>query len=192
MVIPEYMSLLQGYSSQLELAADLGPILDLACGTGHNGLQLIENNIPVIFADISAEALLQVERRLEEDPYRKNKPLATLWPVDFEQPGVNPLDGRVFGAIVACHYLHRPLFESIKQAVYPGGLVIYETFTVDQTQYGRPNNPDFLLRHGELRDYFCDWTILHYFEGVVEKSRGGGSKAVAQLVAEKPAGATLR
>jgi len=192
MVIPEYMPLLQRYSSQLTLAANLGPILDLACGTGRNGLQLIENNIPVIFADISAEALLQVARRLEEEPYRKNKPLATLWTVDFEQSGTNLLDGRIFGAIVAYHYLHRPLFENIKRAVYPGGLVIYETFTVDQPRYGRPNNSDFLLRHGELQDYFYDWTILHYFEGVVGKNGGGGAKAVAQLVAEKPAGAIIR
>jgi SAM-dependent methyltransferase len=179
------LPLLQRYSNQLELAARLGPILDLACGTGRNGLQLIENKLPVIFADISAEALLQVERSLEEEPYRKNAPLATLWPVDFEQPGNSPLDGRMFGAIVAYHYLYRPLFESIKQAVYPGGMVIYETFTVDQPQYGRPKNPDFLLRRGELHDYFRDWTILHYFEGVVEKDTGDGSKAVAQIVVEK-------
>lgn len=180
------MPLLQSFSKQLELAARLGPVLDLACGTGRNGLQLIENELPVIFADVSAEALAQVELSLAEEPYRQNKPLATLWPVDFEQPGNRPLDGRMFGAIVAFHYLHRPLFESIRQAVYPGGLVIYETFTVDQPQYGRPKNPDFLLHHGELQDYFCDWTILHSFEGVVEKSGGGGSKAIAQLVAKGP------
>lgn len=180
------MPLLQRYSNQLELAARLGPILDLACGTGRNGLQLIENNLPVIFADISAEALLQIERSLAEEPYRIHASSATLWPVDFEQPGNIPLEGRMFGAIVAYHYLHRPLFESIKQAVCPGGMVIYETFTVDQPQYGRPKTPDFLLHHGELQDYFCDWTILHTFEGVVAKSGGTGSKAIAQLVAEKP------
>ena len=179
------MPLLQRYSNQLELAARLGPILDLACGTGRNGLQLIENQLPVIFADISAEALLQVERSLEEEPYRINAPLATLWSVDFEQPGNNPRDGRMFGAIVAYHYLYRPLFENIKKAVYPGGVVIYKAFTVDQPQYGRPKNSDFLLRRGELHDYFRDWTILHHFEGVVANNCGGGPKAVAQIVAEK-------
>ena len=166
-------------------------MLDLACGSGRNGLQLIENKIPVIFADISAEALLQVERSLAQETYRENEHLATLWPVDFEQSLNSPLQGRVFGAIIAYHYLHRPLFESIKQAVYPGGMVLYETFTVEQSRYGRPKNPDFLLRHGELQDYFSDWTILHSFEGVVAKIGGGGSKAIAQLVAEKPVGAAV-
>jgi tellurite methyltransferase len=192
MLIPEYAPLLKRYANELEHAAKLGPVLDLACGSGRNGLRLIENNIPVIFADISADALLQVELSLAQEPYRKNASTATLWPVDLEQPGVNPLDGHMFGAIVAYHYLHRPLLESIKQAVYPGGMVIYETFTVDQPRYGRPNNPNFLLRHGELQEVFCNWTILHSFEGVVEKNTGDGSKAVAQLVAEKPVGVTLR
>ena len=192
MLIPEYTPLLKRYANELERAAKLGPVLDLACGSGRNGLRLIEHNIPVIFADISAEALRQVELSLAEEPYRKNAATATLWQVDLEQPGINPLDGRMFGAIVAYHYLHRPLLDSIKQAVYPGGMVIYETFTVDQSRYGRPNNPDFLLRHGELQEVFCDWTILHFFEGIVEKSSRDGSKAVAQVVAEKPAGVTLR
>ncbi|RLA48248.1 MAG: SAM-dependent methyltransferase [Gammaproteobacteria bacterium] len=186
MLIPEYLPLLQRYLKQLELAANLGPVLDLACGSGRGGLRLIANKLPVIFADISAAALLQVELSLAQELYSKNASLATLWPVDLEQPGVSPLDGRMFGAIVAYHYLYRPLLTSIKQAVYPGGMVIYETFTVDQPQYGRPKNPDFLLRHGELHDYFCDWIILHSFEGVVKKSCGEGSKAIAQLVAKKP------
>ncbi len=192
MLIPDYIPLLKRYTNELERVAKLGPVLDLACGSGRNGLRLIENNIPVIFADISAEALLQVERSLADEPYRNNESLATLWSVDFERPGNKPLEGRMFGAIIAYHYLHRPLIESIKQAVYPGGMVIYETFTVDQPRYGRPKNPDFLLRHGELQDYFSDWTILHSFEGVVAKSSGDGSKAIAQLVAEKPVGAAVR
>jgi SAM-dependent methyltransferase len=179
------LPLLPSFLSQLERAARLAPVLDLACGSGRNGLQLIENRLSVIFADISAEALLQVERSLVQETYRKNEHLATLWPVDLEQPLSNPLAGRMFGAIIAYHYLHRPLFERIKQAVYPGGMVLYETFTVDQPRYGRPKNPDFLLRHGELRDYFSDWTILHSFEGVVAKSSGDGSKAIAQIVAQK-------
>jgi len=64
--------------------------------------------------------------------------------------------------------------------------VIYETFTVDQPQYGRPKNPDFLSQHNELCGQFSDWNILHYFEGVVEKTEGDGLKAVAQIVAVKP------
>jgi hypothetical protein len=31
-------------------------------------------------------------------------------------------------------------------------VLIYETFAEGNERYGRPRNPDFLLRHGELLD----------------------------------------
>lgn len=88
---------------------------------------------------------------------------------------------------MAFNYLHRPLFEQLKRAVHPGGIVLYETFTLDQANHGRPKNPAFLLRPGELLQTFSDWAILHYFEGAVENEAGTGSKAIAQLAAQKPA-----
>ncbi len=180
------MPLLREYLGQLTPAAIGSPVLDLACGTGRNGLYLIQQNIPVVFADIRPEALSQIRVKLTEEPWCGKSHLAELWPVDFEQAGIDPFNGRMFAAVVVYHYLHRPLLESIKQAVSPGGLVLYETFTVDQPQYGRPKNPDFLLRHDELREQFGDWGILHYFEGVVEKTGGDGTKAIAQIVATRP------
>jgi hypothetical protein len=35
-------------------------------------------------------------------------------------------------------------------AVAPAGVLLYETFARGQERYGRPSNPDFLLRPGEL------------------------------------------
>jgi len=35
-------------------------------------------------------------------------------------------------------------------AVAPGGVLIYETFAEGNEAYGRPRNPDHLLRAGEL------------------------------------------
>lgn len=164
----------------------MGPVLDLACGSGRNGLYLTDRKIPVVFADISPTALGQVQQMLSEKPGSQDNGEASLWPVDFEQPEINPFNDRLFGGIVVYNYLHRPLFEPIKRAVHPGGIVIYETFTIDQPTYGRPKNPAFLLRPGELRKYFSDWDILHNFEGVVENEAGTGSKAIAQLAAQKP------
>ena len=181
----DYSPLLPEYLSQLALAADKGPILDLACGGGRNGLYLIEHNIPVVFGDINPEALAQVQQALTGEQVSAGAHLATLWPVDFERYQERQLNDRMFGGIVVYRYLHRPLFGSIKQAVYPGGIVIYETFTVDQPQFGRPGNPDFLLEHGELQTVFSDWNILHSFEGVVTNNSGDGSQAIAQIVAIK-------
>jgi tellurite methyltransferase len=180
-----YSPLLPEYLSRLAPAAATGPIVDLACGSGRNGLYLIEHNIPVVFADINPTVLAEVEQALAGERYSSSAHLATLWPVDLEHYQGKQLNDRMFGGMLVYRYLHRPLFESIKQAVYPGGIVIYETFTVDQPQFGRPRNPDFLLEHGELQAYFSDWDILHSFEGVVENNNGGSPQAIAQIVAIK-------
>ncbi len=49
----------------------------------------------------------------------------------------------------------------------PGGLLIYETFDVDQAALGKPSNPDFLLRHGELLERCAALRILAYEDGLL-------------------------
>jgi SAM-dependent methyltransferase len=172
-------TLIQTNLDRLLEASRLGAVLDLACGRGRNGLFLVSKGIPVTFADRSGEALAEVQARLEE-----NGETAKLWQVDLEDSSSNPLSGKTFGAIMVFNYLHRPLLEHIKDAVLPGGLVIYETFTAHNLPYGRPNNPDYLLRPGELSTRFGDWDCMHYFEDTTEGS--SGPKAIAQIVARKP------
>ena len=157
-------------------------VLDLACGSGRNGLYLIENNIPVTFADVNSAAIEQVQQLAS---MANNTQQADFWSIDFEQEGISPLAGKYFAAILVFRYLHRPLFEQIKQAILPNGIIIYETFTTAQAQFGRPKNPDFLLNPGELVDIFSDWKILHRFEGVIELANGS-KQAIAQIVAIKP------
>ena len=153
------------------------PVLDLACGTGQNGLMLARQGIPVVFADRSVTALEVVKQYLVEGALP-----GRVWQVDLEQPNTNPLSGQEFSAIICFRYLHRPLFPAIKKAVEPGGLVVYETFTIENQRFGRPNNPDFLLQPGELRTIFQDWQIIFYFEGDLHDP----DRAMAQIVARKP------
>ena len=148
------------------------PILDLACGFGRNGLYLNKHKLPVVFADRSNDSLQEITPQLTSQ--------SNTWPIDLELSGQNPLQDKQFSAILVFRYLHRPLFEAIKQALVPGGLIIYETFTVAQAELGRPKNPDFLLKPGELLSQFDNWQALHQFEGIDKTS------AIAQLVAVKP------
>jgi hypothetical protein len=71
----------------------------------------------------------------------------------------------------------------MRKGLRPGGLLVYETFTVEQAAFGRPRNPDHLLHPGELQQTFADWEVLHSFEGLKENPL----RAVAQLVCRKPA-----
>lgn len=178
--------LLNDYLSELTRACRKSggqhlPVLDLACGSGRNGLYLVKNGLPVMFADINEQALSQIEETVGTTEGQGH---ASYWHQDFELPGTAPLEGKTFAAIMVFRYLHRPLMAQLKQAVQPGGLIIYETFTRTQAQFGRPKNPDFLLAPGELAGCFADWHVCHHFEGIVEFD--GVKQAIAQLVAVKP------
>jgi len=174
--------LVRDYLEPLRKASAAAPVLDLACGSGRNGLWLVSRGIPVVFADIRQEALDGVRARVSPD----RDHLAGFWQVDFEAAESGLLEPAAFGAVLVFRYLHRPLMVDIKRAVVPGGIVIYETFTTGQAAIGRPTNPDFLLRPGELRDYFCDWPVVHCFEGEVRDPESGRRQAIAQLVARRP------
>ena len=165
---------------QLDLLTGLDrslPVLDLACGSGRNGLILAQQGVPVVFADRSVADLEHIERQLT-----KNGWPGRTWQVDLEQPGSDPLAGLQFSAIITFRYLHRPIFPALLKAVIPGGLVIYETFTTENRRFGRPNNPDFLLKPGEPKAMFRDWQMIFYFEGDLQNPE----RSIAQLVARKP------
>ena len=153
-----------------------GPVLDLACGRGQNGLYLAELGLPVILADRSPEALKEAQKSAEG----KNLEVSFL-EVDLEG-GENPLRKEFYRGILVFRYLHRPLIPFIRDGILKGGILIYETFTLDQTKYGAPHHPDHLLRSGELFEWFKDWQMFHFFEGLLDNP----PRAMAQIVCRKP------
>jgi SAM-dependent methyltransferase len=71
--------------------------------------------------------------------------------------------------VVVIHFLHRPLFPSLVRALRPGGVLLYETFTVEQARRGgRPACPDFLLGAGELPLLMAPLEVLRGREGEYE------------------------
>lgn len=127
--------------------------------------------------DKSEEALAKARRLAEEWEVT-----AEFLRVDLEQEGVNPLPADTFGAILVFRYLHRPLVPFIKDGLKGGGLLFYETFTIEQPPFGKPHNPDFLLMPGELHGWFQDWDVIHSFEGILDNPK----RAVAQIICRKP------
>ncbi len=152
-----------------------GPVLDLACGGGRNGLFLQEHGLRVIFCDHSESALGEVKQSAS----RLGLSVET-WQLDLETKTKVMPENR-FGAVLVFRYLHRLLIPEIKASLKKNGLLIYETFTVGQPRFGRPRNPDYLLRPGELLDWFSSWPLIYYFEGVKQEP----SRAVASIVCRK-------
>ena len=90
---------------------------------------------------------------------------------DLEDGSPWPLEGEQFGAIVVTNYLHRPLFPRIEASLAPGGVLIYETFMAGNERFGKPSNPAFLLRPGELKAAFASLEVLGFEEGEVLEPR---------------------
>ena len=75
--------------------------------------------------------------------------------------------GGSFDVVLVFNYLHRPLLPAIVDAVAPGGLLFYETFTVDQAPRGRPTNPAYLLQHDELPQLVAPLAVIRARDGEV-------------------------
>lgn len=172
-------SLVRDWTDFLVTRSLCGPILDLACGDGRNGLYLAARGLRVLFYDRSRESLDLVQRAA----LHANLVCETRQ-IDLEVDGVNPLPENRFGAVLVFRYLHRPLIASIRKSLCAGGILIYETFTMEQPRFGKPCNPEFLLRPGELKSWFQGWEVLHYFEGILDNPH----RAVAQIVCRRPGG----
>ena len=119
-----------------------GDVLDVACGSGRHTRLFLErgHRVVAIDRDLSGIADLAEHPRLERVE------------ADLEEGGPFPLSGRSFAAVVVANYLHRPLLPSLVAAVDATGVFVYETFSAGNERFGRPRNPDFLLRPGELLD----------------------------------------
>ena len=63
-----------------------------------------------------------------------------------------PYLGHQFAAVIVTNYLHRPLFDTLVNAVALDGWLIYETFAAGNEKFGRPSRPEYLLQPGELLD----------------------------------------
>ncbi len=163
---------------QLREAALAGPIVDLACGRGRHMIAGARAGLPMIGIDRNAEFLAELRSLADAERVAVNAVRA-----DLEAAPGCPLKPGSCGAIVVFRYLHRPLAPTICDALVPGGLLLYETFSTGQIELGwGPSNPAFLLRKGELAEMFAELEILEQWEGITSGSR---PEAVGRLVARR-------
>ena len=149
------------------------PVLDVACGRGRHALFLAREGWTVHALDRDAEAVQALETLVHAQALS-----ITTEVIDLEA-GTPSLGKQRYGAVVVFNYLHRPLLPAIVDAVAPGGILIYETFTVGQARRGRPTNPAFLLVEGELAQLIRPLDILRSREGDVD------GKLVSSIVATR-------
>lgn len=150
-----------------------GKALDLAMGNGQNTIYLAEMGFEVEGIDISSEAVSMAMESAERVGVSIKALIADLEDKYY-------IEKEAYDLIICFNYLQRSLIPQIKHGLRKGGMIVYETFIIDQARFGKPSNPDFLLKYNELLDMFRDFRCLRYREGIMP-----GQKAIASIVAEK-------
>ena len=164
--------------ARLTDAARLGPVLDLACGRGRHALAAAELGAATLAIDRDEGAL----RALQAQADRRGLPLQALR-ADLETLFGIPVRAGSCGAILVFRFLFRPLAAAIVEALAPGGLLLYETFTIAQRALGTgPRRADFLLEPGELAALFSGLEPIEYTE---IRSDGDPPECLARLAARR-------
>lgn len=151
-----------------------GRVLDLASGGGRNARHLAALGYEVEAVDRDADALAPLR-----DIGNINTCVADLERGDW------PYANQKFSGIVVTNYLHRPLFPALLDGLTRSGVLIYETFALGNENFGKPSNPDFLLRTGELLEVVRGRLRVIAYEDVFE---AGAQPAMMQRIfAVRPA-----
>ena len=132
-----------------------GPVLDVASGSGRHARFFAKRGLEVVAVDREPQEI----------------PGVTFVKADLEDGSPWPLAGRRFGAVVVTNYLHRPLMKTLLGSLDENGILIYETFMAGNEKLGKPSNPAFLLRPGELLEAFAGLTVVAFEQGVVERPK---------------------
>jgi SAM-dependent methyltransferase len=148
-------------------------VLDVACGNGRHAVYLAGLGCTVDAVDIdlrpsesvpeSTDGITWLQYDLENAPW--------------------PFEAGAYQGVVVTNYLHRPLLPDLINALVPGGLLIYATFSMGQARFGRPRNPSHLLMPGELLEAVRGLMRVVAYEDIVE--RGPPPACVQRLCAVK-------
>jgi SAM-dependent methyltransferase len=146
--------------------------LDLAMGGGRHAILLGRAGYDTFGVDIDLDALRDARRAAAAAAIALR-----AWRADLTE---YPLPARSFDLLVVVRYLQRDLFGSLREAMRPGGVVLYETFTTAQRLLGwGPRSADHLLEPGELMQRFDGFDVLFYEEV-------SAPEAVARIAARAP------
>src|SRR4051794_3220184 len=162
--------------------------LSIADGEGRNGVFLAEQGLDVLAMDFSPKALAKSQALAKERGVTIRTELADLdtwhWPVE------------TFDVLVAIFFqfcappLRTKVFNNIKRALKPGGLLMMEGYSPKQREYktGGPSEVENLYTRELLEKSFADFSkieIAEYDKEIHEGHGHGGMSALIDLVGRK-------
>ena len=145
-------------------------VLDVACGAGRHVRWFVGRGCHVAGVDrdtLAVQALAGI---------------AEVVVADIED-GPWPFAGRRFDAVVVTNYLWRDLLPTLVASVAEGGVLIYETFAAGNETVGKPSNPAFLLRPGELLASVQGLRVVAFEDGFEDRFHATPGRFVQRIVA---------
>lgn len=125
-----------------------GLALDVACGVGQNAIFLADRGYEVLAVDSSLIGLRYCRGAIAGTGRRIHLVAADLERFVFPRA--------TFALVIVFRFLNRDLLPHIKETLAPGGLLIYETFNINELQSRPDMTRSYLLEPGELARAFAD------------------------------------
>ncbi|MCA9656727.1 MAG: class I SAM-dependent methyltransferase [Myxococcales bacterium] len=153
-----------------------GQALDLACGLGGAAIFLARRGLEVTAWDSSALVI----DKLRAFAAREELPLCA----EHREVGVERLPAAQYDVIVVANFLVRDACREIAAALRPGGLLFYETFSLESRPGARHKNPDYCLRRGELLELFSALHPVVWREEALLGETSQGQRGSCTLIAQ--------
>ncbi len=138
-------------------------VLDMGMGEGRNAVFLAQKGYKVTGIDISSVAVKKAHLLAQEFGVKFKGIVASL--KDYK------IAPQSFDAIICFYYVDKTLIEKMKSWLRPGGILIYEAYTLREKS-NRPRGvleEEILLKEQELLRLFTGMRVLKYEEPLHEK-----------------------
>jgi len=162
-----------------------GKVLDVATGRGRHAYFLATQGFTVHGIDRNREALDCLNAQAQGTG---QLPITTEC-LDLETDDLHPphLGKETYDVILVFFYLYRPLFPQLLHALKPGGVILYETFLLENhLRRQHPRRKEFCLETNELLTRLQGCHILHYDEGEHTGLSQTDRAFTARALARKP------
>lgn len=137
---------------------DGSAVLDMGMGEGRNAVFLAQKGHKVTGVDISSVAIKKSYLLAKEFGVKIKGVVASL--ESYKIPKGS------FDAVVCFYYVDRKLSQKMMEWLAPGGIIIYEAFTLKQrSKKGHRKDPEsYYLKEQELLTMFSGMRVLKYEE----------------------------
>ena len=139
-----------------------GRVLDYACGSGRHAIWMAKQGFDVVAIDRDQASLDQIKSQQASIRTENIDLEAATWSLDHLG---------TFDAVVVTNYLYRPFLKKLPTLLNSQGVLIYETFALGNEAFGKPSNPDFLLKPNELLGFSENMQILAFEDRLIDEPK---------------------